>query len=63
MNDWMSVNRKDVETVCVNSMDDTLYKHTHKISRAEVQAAKQKLKIGKSDCVDGFVSDNFKKWH
>ena len=61
MNDLMSVNKKDVEIFCVNSIDDTLYKHTHKISLAEVQAAVQKLKVGKSDCVDGFVSDNLKK--
>ena len=57
----MSVNKKDVEIFCVKSIDDTLYKHTHKISLAEVQAAVQKLKVGKSDCVDGFVSDNLKK--
>ena len=57
MNDLM----KDVEIFCVNSIDDTLYKHTHKISLAEVQAAVQKLKVGKFDCVDGFVSDNLKK--
>ena len=61
MNDLMSVNKKDVEIFCVNSIDDTLYKHTHKISLAEVQAAVQKLKVEKSDCVDGFVSDNLKK--
>ena len=61
MNDLMSVNKKDVEIFCVNSIDDTLYKHTHKISLAEVQAAVQKLKVGNSDCVDGFVSDNLKK--
>ena len=60
MNDLMSVNRKDVKSFCVNSIDDTLYKHNHKISLAEVQAAVQKLKVGKSDCVDGFVSDNLK---
>ena len=46
MNDLMSVNRKDVKTFCVNSMDDVLYKHSHKISLAEVQAAVQKLKLG-----------------
>ena len=61
MNDLMSVNKKDVEIFCVNSIDDTLYKHIHKISLAKVQAAVQKLKVGKSDCVDGFVSDNLKK--
>ena len=61
MNDLMSVNRKDVKTFCVNSMDDTLYKYTHTISLAKVQAAVQKLKVGKSDYIDGFVSDNLKK--
>ena len=38
MNDLMSVDKKGVEIFCVNSIDDTLYKHTHKISLAEVQA-------------------------
>ena len=45
MNDLMSVNKKDIEIFSVNSIDDTLYKHTHKISLAEVQAAVQKLKV------------------
>ena len=41
-------------------MDDSLHRHTHKIGLAEVQAAVQKLKVGNSDCVHGFVSDNLK---
>ena len=61
MNDLMSVYKKGVEIFCVNSIDDILYKHTNKISLAEVQAAVHQLKVGKSDCVDGFVSDNLKK--
>ena len=56
----MSVNKKVVEILCVNKIDDTLFKHTHKISIAEVQAAVQKLKVGKSDCVDSFLSGNLK---
>ena len=58
MNDLMSVNGKDVKTVFVNSMDDIFYKHSHKIGLAEVQTTVQKLQLGKSVCVDGFVSDN-----
>ena len=45
---------------CVNKDDPVLFTHTHHITVEQVKYAILKLKPGKSDCIDGIVSDNFK---
>ena len=50
----------DVVQHCVNKDDPVLFTHTHHITVEQVKYAIHKLKPGKTDCIDGIVSDNFK---
>ena len=57
-------NEEDIITHCdVNIKDDDndAYTHTHVITVAHVKNAIHKMKSGKSDCIDGILSDNFKE--
>ena len=61
MNNLLIANEEDIITQCdVNFKDDDndAYTHTHVITVAHVKSA---MKSGKSDCIDGILSDNFKE--
>ena len=63
MNDLLITNGKDIITHCDANIDDDndAYTHTHVITVAHVKNAIHKMKCGKSDCIDGILSDNFKE--
>ena len=63
MNDLLITNGKDIITHCDANIDDDndAYTHTHVIAVAHVKNAIHKMKSGKSDCIDGILSDNFKE--
>ena len=60
-NDLLIVNEEDVITHCdvnIKDEDNDVYAHTHVITVAHVKNAIHKIKSGKSDCIDGILSDN-----
>ena len=63
MNDFLITNGKDIITHCDANIDDDndAYTHTHVITVAHVKNAIHKMKSGKSDGIDGILSDNFKE--
>ena len=65
MNDPLFTNGKDIITHCDAIIDDDdyndAYTHTHVITVAHVKNAIHKMKSGKSDCIDGILSNNFKE--
>ena len=53
----------DVTMYCINAHscnDSDNIVHTHCVTHDQVRCAINKLKPGKSDCIDGMLSDNFK---
>ena len=60
LDNLLESNENDVVQHCVNKDDPVLFTHTHHITVEQVKYAIHKLKPGKSDCIDGIVSDNFK---
>ena len=60
LDNLLESNENDVVQHCVNKDDPVLFTHTHYITVEQVKYAIHKLKPGKSDCIDGIVSDNFK---
>ena len=60
LDNLLESNENDVVQHCVNKDDPVLFTHTHYITVEQVKYAIHKLKSGKSDCIDGIVSDNFK---
>lgn len=52
-------NMSDIKTKCAVEHDNSSI-HTHEITVEQVQCAINKMKSGKSDTLDGLVSDNFK---
>ena len=66
MNDLLIANEEDIHVIThcdVNIKDDNndAYTHTHVITVAHVKNAIHKMKSGKSGCIDGILSDNFKE--
>ena len=69
MNDLLITNGKNIITHCDANIDDDdgddddddddTYTHTHVITVTHVKNAIHKTKYGKSDCIDGILSDNF----
>ena len=56
-------NMKDIAMYCMNARtcnDSDNIVHTHYVTHDQVQCAINKIKPGKSDCIDGMLSDNFK---
>ena len=56
-------NMKDITMYCMNARtcnDNDNIVHTHYVTHDQVQCAINKIKPGKSDCIDGMLSDNFK---
>ena len=53
-------NDNEVIQHCVNKSDSVLFTNTHNITVEQVKHAIHKLEPGKSDCINGIVSDNFK---
>ena len=56
-------NMKDITMYCMNARtcnDSDNIVHTHYVTHDQVQCAINKIKPGKSDCIDGMLSDNFK---
>ena len=56
-------NMKDITMYCMNAHncnDSDNIVHTHYVTHDQVQCAINKIKPGKSDCIDGMLSDNFK---
>ena len=58
-------NTIDITKYCMNvascnNTDSTCIVHTHYVTHDQVQCAINKIKLGKSDCIDGMLSDNFK---
>ena len=54
---------KDITMYCMNARtcnDSDNIVHTHYVTHDQVQCAINKIKPGKSDCIDGMLSDNFK---
>ena len=60
MNEMYINNKCDVQKYCINDVENDLYSHTHVITVEHIRTAIHKLKSGKSDCIDGILSDNFK---
>ena len=66
MSDPLFTKGKDIITHCDAIIDDDddyndANTHTHVITVAYVKNAIHKVKSGKSDCIDGILSKNFKK--
>ena len=58
-----SHNMNDVTMYCRNAHtcnDSDQIVHTHYVTHEQVQCAINEIKRGKSDCIDGMLSDNFK---
>ena len=56
-------NMKDITMYCMNARtcnDSDNIVHTNYVTHDQVQCATNKIKPGKSDCIDGMLSDNFK---
>ena len=56
-------NMTDVTMYCMNAHscnDSDNIVHTHCVTHDQVRCAINKFKSGKSDCIDGMLSDNFK---
>ena len=60
LDNLLESNENDVVQHCVNKEEPVLFTHTYHITAEQVKHAIHKLKPGKSDCIDGIVSDNFK---
>ena len=60
MDNLLESNKNNVVQHCVNKDDPVLFTHTHHITVEQAKYAIHKLKPGKSDCIDGIVSDYFK---
>ena len=55
----------DITKYCMNAAScnntgSTCIVHTHYVTHDQVQCAINKIKLGKSDCIGGMISDNFK---